>query len=116
MAYSDHISLKLEKKTVENDIDKEDHNPDYLLYLLDISYFSGKLESYFRYQDLGFARVEPKISELGDIKKLTGTSQVPLVFDNVNKTWLRDTTYIIQHFEDEGKCNRSLQHTTLHKY
>jgi len=98
MAYSDHISLKLDEDRL-----KDHTNPDFYLYLMDLSYFSGKLEMYFRYQDFNFKRVEPPLTELGEIKKETGTSQVPLVLDNKRGEWLRDTTYIIQHMEKEYK-------------
>ena len=98
MAYSDHISLKLDQ-----DRQNQPSNPDFVLYLMDLSYFSGKLETYFRYQDFNFRRVEPLLSQLGEIKKETGTSQVPLVYDKKRGEWLRDTTYIIEHMEREYK-------------
>jgi len=98
MPYPDHISLKLPNKEQENKAD-----PDFLLYVMDLSYFSGKLEAYFRYQDFNFKRIEPLVSELAEIKKETGTSQVPLVFDNIKKQWLRDTTYVIEYMETEYK-------------
>ena len=67
---------------------------------MDISYFSGKLEMYFRYRNFNFRRIEPTMSELFVIKKKTGTSQTPLVFDKIKNIWLRDTTYIIEYMEE----------------
>jgi glutathione S-transferase len=85
---------------------------DFKLLVMDVSYFSGKLESYFRYKELSFDRVEPTLRELAQIKeKFTGTMQVPLVFDSRAGTkeeerWLRDTTPIIEYLE----CDPKLQH------
>ena len=93
--FEDHISLK-----VENSRFHSNKTPDFLLYLMDLSYFSGKLEMYFRYRNFNFQRLEPTLSELYKIKKKTGTMQVPLVYDNLKKIWLRDTTYIIKYMED----------------
>ena len=42
----DHISLKLPREEGERE-EKED---EFTMYVMDISYFSGKLESYFNYQ------------------------------------------------------------------
>ena len=92
----DHISLKVDTSRLA-----KNGEPDFLLYLMDISYFSGKLEMYFRYRDFKFKRVEPTMSELFEIKKQTGTSQVPLVYDVAESRWLRDTTYIIQYMENK---------------
>ena len=94
--YEDHISLK-----VDNTRFSSDKKPDFLMYLMDISYFSGKLEMYFRYRDFNFQRIEPTMSELFEIKKQTGTSQTPLVYDVIEKKWLRDTTYIIKYMEEK---------------
>ena len=33
-------------------------NPGYRVYLMDVSYFSGKLEAYLRYKEIPFERVE----------------------------------------------------------
>lgn len=94
--YEDHISLK-----VDNSRFTSDNKPDFLLYVMDISYFSGKLEMYFRYRDFNFQRIEPTMSELFEIKKQTGTSQTPLVYDMIEQKWLRDTTYIIKYMEEK---------------
>ena len=96
--YTDHISLKVDNTRFESSGDNE---PDFILYLMDISYFSGKLEMYFRYRNFKFLRIEPTLSDLFEIKKKTGTSQVPLVYDKIENIWLRDTTYIIKYMEDK---------------
>ena len=40
----DHISLKLPKE------ERESGEDEFTMYVMDISYFSGKLECYFNYQ------------------------------------------------------------------
>merc|ERR1719367_1323650 len=92
--FKDHISLR-----VDNARFNSNKSPDFLLYLMDLSYFSGKLEMYFRYRNFNFERIEPTLSELYEIKKKTGTTQVPIVFDKKANIWLRDTTYIIKYME-----------------
>ena len=42
----DHISLKLPREEGESE-EKED---EFTMYVMDLSYFSGKLECYFNYQ------------------------------------------------------------------
>ena len=83
MAYRDFISLKLNSlpkhnnKHNNNGSYKEsellkksnDNTIDFILYVMDISYFSGKMELYCRYKELNFMRVEPTFSELFDIAK-----------------------------------------------
>lgn len=67
---------------------------------MDISYFSGKLECYFNFKELEYRRLEPSLAELERIgREHTGSSQVPLVYDSLTDTWLRDTTPIIERFE-----------------
>ena len=43
----DHISLRLPKKQGEGE---EQGEEDFRVLVMDISYFSGKMEAYFRYQ------------------------------------------------------------------
>ena len=40
-------------------------NPDYRVYPMDVSYFSGKLEAYLRYKEIPFERVEVGWRQLG---------------------------------------------------
>ena len=100
----DHISLKLPQEE-RRESEKEE---EFTMYVMDISYFSGKLESYFNYQvthiktlllfqivhsssfspiilmkrfrlqGLKWKRVEPSWVELGRLKQKTGTSQVKM--------------------------------------
>jgi len=101
----DHISLVLPR-----DKEEKQEDTDFTLYVMDLSYFSGKMEAYFRYQDLNWDRVEPSLSALGSIKLKSGTSQVPLVWDSKAGLWLRDTTYIMQYLEEKypEKVRRTL--------
>ena len=56
--------------------------PRFDLYVMDISYFSGKLECYFNFKELDYRRLEPTLAELQRIARVhTGSSQVPLVHD-----------------------------------
>lgn len=76
----------------------------YELYLMDVSYFSGKLESYFNFSELGYIRIEATLNELAEIKlNHCGMAQVPLVYDRKEKIWLRDSTSIILHLEKKEK-------------
>jgi hypothetical protein len=92
----DNISLRLPEQ-------EEEEEPDFTMYLMDISYFSGKLETYFRWQGLRWRRVEATWSQLARLKLAAGTSQVPLVWDHVAGEWLRDTTAIMDHLEQAGR-------------
>lgn len=47
----------------------KDPNVDFILYVMDISYFSGKMEMYCRYKELKFIRIEPTFKELHEISK-----------------------------------------------
>ena len=42
----DHISLKLPPEKEEDEIEEK----EFTMYVMDISYFSGKLECYFNFQ------------------------------------------------------------------
>ena len=58
LTYNESESLKSKPET----------NPfDFVLYVMDISYFSGKMEMYCRYKELKFQRVEPTYYELQEI-------------------------------------------------
>jgi hypothetical protein len=52
----------------------------YRAYVLDVSYFSGKLEAYLRYEEIPFERVEPTWRQLQwKLLRHTGIARVPLV-------------------------------------
>ena len=103
--YHDHMSLRVPGEDLKNHEPDAPSEHDFKLYTMDLSYFSGKLEMYFRYKELSFDRIEPTAREFFDILyKNTGTEQVPQVYDRRATTpdsqrWLRDTTFIIQHLE-----------------
>jgi len=73
--------------------------PRFDMYVLDVSYFSGKLEAYFRYKRIPFRRIEVTWAQWAKLGDNVGLMQVPLVFDRQLKLWLRDTTSIIELFE-----------------
>jgi hypothetical protein len=83
-------------------------NPGYRVYLMDVSYFSGKLEAYLRYKEIPFERVEVGWRQLGrEVFPHTGIMKVPVV-EMAGGDWLQDSTPIIgvwcrerlqEHFE-----------------
>ena len=46
----DHISLKLPWENKEEEEENESEEKEFTMYVMDISYFSGKLECYFNFQ------------------------------------------------------------------
>jgi glutathione S-transferase len=71
----------------------------YRAYVVDISYFSGKLEAYLRYKEIPFDRVEVSFREVqGRLLREAGIARIPLV-QTPDGTWLRDTTPMIDWFE-----------------
>jgi glutathione S-transferase len=68
-------------------------------YVVDVSYFCGKLEAYLRYKEIPFDRVEVSFREVqGRLLRETGIARVPIV-QTPDGTWLRDTTPMIDWFE-----------------
>jgi len=76
------------------------HEP-YKVYLADVSYFSGKLETYLRYKEIPFERVETN-AQIGfeEIYKHTGILKVPAV-KTADDLWLKDTTPMLDWFEEK---------------
>lgn len=73
----------------------------YEMYIFDISYFSGKLEAYFKYKEIPYKRIEVSWWELASkIVQKTGLMEVPVVHDVKNDIWLSDTTPLIEYFEN----------------
>ncbi|HWU68000.1 MAG TPA: glutathione S-transferase [Stenotrophobium sp.] len=72
----------------------------YTLYVMYISYFSGKMQAYLRYKGVPHETVEPKWG--GDLLKLiypnTGLMKVPVVRTPEGQ-WLADSTPMIDWFE-----------------
>ena len=46
----DHISLKLPPEKEKEKESEESEEKEFTMYVMDISYFSGKLECYFNFQ------------------------------------------------------------------
>ncbi len=71
----------------------------YRVYLMDVSYFSGKLEAYLRYKEIPWQRVDTGVPELLDpVYTHTGLMKVPVV-ECANGQWLKDTTPMLYWFE-----------------
>jgi len=72
----------------------------FAMYIFDISYFSGKLEAYFKYREIPFDRIEVTWWELASkIAQETGLMEVPVVHDKKENIWLSDSSPIIEYFE-----------------
>jgi glutathione S-transferase len=71
----------------------------YRAYVLDVSYFSGKLEAYLRYKEIPFERIEPSWPEImRKYAKRTGMVRVPFL-ETPDGEWLYDTTPTIDWLE-----------------
>lgn len=105
--YVDDMSLRV--KGDEDAVHDHSHlrEHDFVLYTMDISYFSGKLEMYLKYKNISFERIEPHSEEHESIlSKNTGSEQLPQLYDcrdgtDEGKRWMRDTTPIIEHLEQD---------------
>ena len=79
--------------------------------IMDISYFSGKLECFFRYKQIDYERNEASWQQLlDDIYPNTGTMQVPTVHDRKTNKWLRDTSSIMHYIENDDEIKQSPGH------
>lgn len=75
------------------------NSPIYKVYLADVSYFSGKLESYLRYKQIPYERIEMNAQTgVDEVYENTGMLKVPAV-QTPDGEWLKDTTPIIDWFE-----------------
>ncbi len=71
----------------------------FLLYGMDVSYFTGKLEAYLRYKRIPYQRIDAQTRHLrGPIRRHAGVMKVPVV-RTPDGTWLQDTTPMIDWFE-----------------
>lgn len=69
------------------------------LYVMDVSYFSGKVEAYVRYQGVAHERVLADLRVLvSEVGRATGVFQVPAM-RLADGGWLRDSTAILRWFE-----------------
>lgn len=70
------------------------------LYVMDISYFSGKVESYLRYKEIPYRRETVTHRTLvGYVGKRTGVAQVPAM-ELDDGTWLRESSTMIRWLEE----------------
>lgn len=68
-------------------------------YVLDVSYFSGKLEAYLRWKEIPYQRVEVRWDRVqGELRRATGVAKVP-VLRTADGLWLQDTTPILDWLE-----------------
>ncbi|GAB5456529.1 MAG: hypothetical protein Hens2KO_27580 [Henriciella sp.] len=73
-------------------------NGRYQLHGLKLSYFTGKLEGYFRAKGVPFDFIEMDRADFLACANATGIAQMPQV-QTPDGTWLTDTTAIIAQFE-----------------
>lgn len=72
----------------------------WVVYGTDCSYYTGKLEAYFRAKGIAY-RLEPFNEEnMRRCARYTGVIQIPQV-ERPDRSWLVDTTRIIDHLERE---------------
>ena len=69
--------------------------PEYKVYKLNISYFSGKLEAYLRYKEIHYESIECGLKEFNYVALHTGIQKVPAI-EMADGRWLFDTTPTIQ--------------------
>lgn len=74
--------------------------PDYTVYKMDISYFSGKLEAYLRNKGIAYTARDADARQLDVIYRATGAKKVPAV-ELADGRWLFDTTPMLGWFERE---------------
>ena len=75
-------------------------NGAYVMYGLSCSYFTGKLEAYFRTKGLPYRFVEMSRGDFQACAAATGIVQLPCV-KTPDGAWLTDTTAILDRFETE---------------
>lgn len=68
------------------------------LHGLKLSYFTGKLEAYFRAKGIPFDYIEMDLADFRRCARATGIAQMPQV-GTPSGGWMTDTTDIIAHFE-----------------
>ena len=73
------------------------HEP-FDVYIMDISYFSGKFEGYLRYKEIPYNRIQTHHQRLLEVFDQTGTMKVPAV-RTADNLWLKDSTPMLQWFE-----------------
>lgn len=71
----------------------------YVIHGLKHSYFTGKLECYFRAKGLPYDFVDQDTADFQACAKATGVAQMPQL-EMPDGSWMTDSTPIIAHFED----------------
>ncbi len=83
-----------------------DSTLDYTLYVMYISYFSGKMQAYLRYKEIPHRTLEPKWGEILNLLYTnTGLMKVPVMRTPAGE-WLADTTPMIDWFETHHPAGR----------
>lgn len=86
------------------------------LYVMDISYFSGKLEAYLRYQRRPYLRREASLVPLiGEVGRATGVMQVPAM-RLPDGRWLRESSAMLAHFEEQDGSVPVLSHDPAERF
>ena len=82
------------------------------------------MECYLRYKEISYDRLELTVKEYNELISIyTGNEQMPQLYDqrdhitntnsssisdnNINRRWLRDTTYIIEYLERDERISQS---------
>ena len=75
-----------------------ERRPARVLYGMNCSYFTGKLEAYFHNKGIPFEFVDMHRTQFKECAAATGVAQLPCTREP-DGSWLTDTTKIIEHFE-----------------
>lgn len=87
------------------DISEKNKSGQFDVFLADVSYFSGKMESYLRFKEIPFNSIETNASiGVNEIYKNTGILKLPAI-RTPKGDWLKDTTPMIDWFEDSFQAN-----------
>jgi glutathione S-transferase len=71
----------------------------HVVHGLKLSYFTGKLEAYFRVKGIAYRFVEMDLADFRACARATGIAQMPQV-ERPDGTWETDTTAILSRIED----------------
>lgn len=72
---------------------------DCRVYVMDLSYFSGKFEAFLRYKQIDYERVDVTHQQLFQVYGKTGSMKVPAV-ELPDGRWLKDSTPMIRWFDE----------------
>ena len=79
-----------------------------ILYGSSISYFTGKMENYFRIREISYVFKSMQFPSFKkEMEKQVGVMQMPAVILEDGR-WMTDTTKMIQWFEDQIKKNKTV--------